>query len=75
MKIEFRGGPYDGQVHELEPRPPGSVIYWPPRAELEIGDPSVPGLEGVVEYVVRDDETAEYVGGLPTQDEGSPTSI
>ena len=64
MEILFIGGPFDGQVQEVDDSlRTGTVIYWPPGARRGRTDDRVPGDDDVTEYVLRDG-TAQYVGGL-----------
>lgn len=65
MDVKFVGGPFDGQVHAIEPEPErDAVVYWPPSAPTGEGSTEIPGMEGVTEYIYRGDGAAHYVGGL-----------
>jgi hypothetical protein len=40
------------------------VLYWPPGARPGEADDDVPGDDDVAEYIVKEDGSAHYVGGL-----------
>ena len=65
MLVRFNGGPLDGRSEEIGDEPEvGAVITWPPNADVDKHDDTIPGSDDVVEYLYRGQGTADYVGGL-----------